>query len=102
MPRFVYVWTFRVKEGAVPEFVRRYGAEGDWVRLFRSATGYVDTQLLASREDPRVFATIDRWESAEAHAAFRAENREALEALDRACAELTEDETKLGNFEETP
>jgi heme-degrading monooxygenase HmoA len=101
MPRFVYVWTYRVKEGAVQEFVRRYGAEGDWVRLFRRAPGYVDTALLASREDPRVFATVDRWESAEAHAAFREEHREAFEALDRACEELTEEETKIGDFEET-
>ena len=97
-PAYTYVWEFRVDTDRVDEFVRAYGPEGDWVRLFRRAAGYVGTELLRDLEDPNRFVTIDSWESEEAWAAFLKTFARDFEELDARCEELTSREAPLGRF----
>ena len=91
------IWRFRVPEGAVADFERAYGPEGDWALLFAQAPGYIGTELLRL-DDEAVYLTIDRWRS---EADYRSA-KQALEAeyaaLDRRCEAYTSEETWLGLY----
>ena len=95
---YVYVWKYRVKSGSREAFEKAYGPEGDWVRLFRRADGYLRTELLQSQSDPLEYMTVDNWESKAANDAFSTRFAHAFEQLDKACEELTESETFVGDF----
>jgi heme-degrading monooxygenase HmoA len=100
MARYTYLWEFLVDPEHAAEFAHQYGPAGAWVDLFRRAPGYLETLLLRDRADPQRFVTIDRWASAQAHAAFRASFAREYAALDARCAHLTLRESPLGDFEE--
>ena len=95
---FVYMWAYRVPFQRVDEFRRLYGPEGDWVRLFRQAPGYVNTLLYRDRSDRDRYVTIDRWESEEAFTKFRAKFADEFEQLDLEGEGLTLEQTPLGEF----
>ena len=95
---FVYVWAYRVLPGKVVEFTRLYGPDGAWVRLFRQGRGYLGTHLYEDRNYSDRYITIDRWESKNAFAEFRAAFAEEFERLDREGGELTLEETALGEL----
>lgn len=99
MPRFAYVWEYRVRRGRRAEFEAAYGPQGDWVRLFRGAPGYERTDLLRDAADGERYLTVDHWRSRADFDAFRARRGAEFEALDARCAELTESERELGDFE---
>ena len=67
---YVCLWEFRVKGERVGEFERAYGPEGDWVRLFRRADGYLGTELLRDAGEPGRFITVDRWRSRKDYESF--------------------------------
>lgn len=102
MSGYLYVWEFRARPGARERFEAAYGPEGEWVRLFRQAAGYLGSELLHDADEPGRYLTIDRWESRAACDAFRERFATAFEALDARCEALTERETKLGDFEPVP
>jgi heme-degrading monooxygenase HmoA len=95
------VWAFDVKPEQVKAFERVYGPEGDWVRLFRRAPGYVGTEMRRETERMTRYLTIDRWESRAAYAQFKETLRHEYQALDARCAMLTYSERKVGDFETT-
>jgi heme-degrading monooxygenase HmoA len=98
---YVRVWQFRVPAEKADEFRATYGPDGDWTQLFRRETGFLGTELLHSATHPNIFLTIDRWDSAEAWAAFlRAWGDEYL-ALDHRCKSLIVSEGEIGNFQVT-
>lgn len=97
---YVYLWRFLVRPGSEAAFEAAYGPDGEWVRLFRQADGYLDTQLLRDESTPRTYVTIDRWASRKAWEAFREERAVEWEAIDQRCRALTEREEKIGRFEE--
>jgi len=95
----VVVWRFRVPAERRAEFERVYGPEGDWAALFRSAEGYVGTNLLRSLDDHGAYLTIDRWRSRDAYERFLQDFAAPYEALDRELEGLAVEETRLGAFE---
>jgi hypothetical protein len=95
---YMYLWEYRVRAECVPAFLRAYGAEGDWVRLFRQAPGYLRTELHRDLGDPARFVTIDYWESREALETFHGLVSVEWERLDARCAEWTLYERELGRF----
>jgi heme-degrading monooxygenase HmoA len=95
----MYAWEFEVAPEHQAAFVRAYGPDGDWVRLFRRAPGYVRTELLRDLARPARFVTLDHWESPEAFAAFRARYAAEFEAIDARCQALTLSEREIGRFE---
>lgn len=97
---YVYIWRFVVRPGSEAAFEAAYGPDGEWVRLFREADGYLGTQLLRDQADPRTYLTIDRWTSRVAWEAFRAARAADWDAIDRRGEDLTEREEELGRFEE--
>jgi heme-degrading monooxygenase HmoA len=96
---YAYLWEFLIRPDQQAEFERHYGPQGTWVALFRLAPGYLGTELLHDRSQPLRYVTIDRWGSADAYRAFRAQRSREYEELDRLCAGLTTHEASLGEFE---
>jgi heme-degrading monooxygenase HmoA len=101
MTRYTYVWEFRIKSESRPAFERAYGPKGAWAALFKHSPGYIETLLLKDSKDPTRYLTVDRWYSAEAHAAFHREFARQYAALDQQCAGFTLHEQLLGEFDET-
>jgi len=96
---FQIVWEFVVRAERISDFERSYAAAGDWAALFHRSAGFLGTALLRDLDHPRRYLTIDRWDAA-SHATMRAQFAEEYQALDRACAGLTESERQVGIFEE--
>ena len=94
----VTIWEFTVRPGAEAAFEELYGPAGAWVALFRTAPGHLGTELLRPQDDSRRYLTLDRWESAEAYAAFRRDRAAEYRALDAAGDALTEAERLVGAF----
>ena len=84
----------------VAVFEEAYGPEGDWVRLFRTADGFLGTTLLKDDGEPAAYLTLDRWVSAQAYEAFRRVRHEEFTTLDRRCEALTAFEQEIGSYEE--
>lgn len=96
---YVYLWEFTVAPEHVGAFERAYGRDGEWVRLFRRAHGYLRTELHRDRVNPLRYLTIDYWESEAAYEAFRTQFATEFAALDKNCAEWTTSEREIGRFE---
>jgi heme-degrading monooxygenase HmoA len=86
------VWSYDVTPEHAAVFERTYGPEGDWVRLFRTARGYLGTELFRSLATPGRYVTVDDWESLAAYDIFRARSRAAYAELDARCDALTQTE----------
>ena len=96
---YMYIWEYVVTPNRIPDFQRVYGSDGDWVRLFRSAPGYLRTELYHDCRNTNRFLTIDHWESPSSWESFRSRCATEFEQLDARCAELTQQETEIGRFE---
>jgi enamine deaminase RidA (YjgF/YER057c/UK114 family) len=92
------VWRFIAKQGKEREFERIYGPNGDWAVLFHKAVGYGGTELHKSREIPRSYLVIDRWQSRDAFKQFKDRFNNEYRTLDVRCEELTEKEEHVGDF----
>ena len=97
---FLALWEFEVKPGCEELFQSVYGADGEWVRLFRSDPSFIETRLLKDPAAENKFVTLDFWESREAYESFKELNHAAYVAIDKRCESLTESERCFGNFEE--
>ena len=101
-PMFVIVWRFRARPDKLETFARAYGADGDWVELFRRADGFVATELLRDSTTSGGFMTIDRWRSRADYDRFRERFQAAYADLDARMESLTTDEHRVGQFETEP
>lgn len=99
---FVRIWQFRVSTDKADEFRAVYSSDGEWARLFQRETAFLGTELLQSTTHPNIFLTIDRWDSAEAWAAFLRAWGDEYAALDRRCQEWTFAEGEIGTFGAVP
>ena len=95
---FVVIWQFEIAPDKIAEFEAAYGSEGSWAKLFRTSKDYLGTELLRDAYIPGSYVTIDRWKSEDAFRAFRREHDQAYEVLDRACDDLTSQETRIGAY----
>lgn len=95
---FVRVWEFLVRPGKANEFLVAYGPSGTWAKLFERVAGYLGTELLHSTTHPNLYLTVDRWESAEAWAAFLRAWGDDYAELDRSCKLLSVVEREIGTF----
>lgn len=94
---FVVIWEYEARDGSEAAFEALYGAAGAWVKLFGEHAGYLDTQLLLG-EQPRHYLTIDRWDSAQAYAAFLDVAKEGYAQVDRLGDALTRSERCIGRY----
>ena len=56
---FLLIWEFSVRSGSERQFEEVYGPDGAWMRLFRTAKGYLRTELHRDSNDPRRYLTFD-------------------------------------------
>ena len=98
---FLTLWEFEVKPGCEESFEKAYGPEGAWVQLFRRDPHYRTTHLLRDPSRPRVYFTLDFWDSETAHLHFKVAHHQAYAALDRSTKGLTLQERHLGFFLQT-
>ena len=90
------VWTYEVADDHREEFERRYGADGDWARLFSRSPGFTGTELFGSISRPGRYLTIDRFDDEASWQQFRRENDEAYSRLDTETEALSVHEWDLG------
>jgi heme-degrading monooxygenase HmoA len=95
---FVALWEYEVKPGCEESFQSAYGTHGDWVRLFQRDPHYCETRLLKDLSRPHFYFTLDYWDSENSFDHFKAANREAYAAIDRATESLTLFERRLTTF----
>ena len=96
---FMYMWEYHVKPEAVQEFEQIYGANGEWVQLFKKADGYIGTELHRSHGNNLRYISIDYWASQEARDRFRQNFTREFDHLDKQCEALTMREILIGNFD---
>jgi heme-degrading monooxygenase HmoA len=95
---YVVLWEFRVPAAVTADFVRRYGPNGAWAALFRTAAGFLGTELLHDETDPPRYLTVDRWKSRSEYDLFRQAHAARYRQLDEEGSRLTEHERPLGAF----
>jgi heme-degrading monooxygenase HmoA len=95
---FAVIWEYEVRAGCEAAFVALYGADGDWVALFREHDGYLGTELLRDADDPARFATIDRWSSPEAYERFLTGAKSRYAQIDAIGDALTSAERRIGVY----
>ena len=91
------LWRFRPKDDSVEPFEEAYGPGGAWARLFRTADGFLGTELLRSADGS--YVTIDRWRTEAALERFLERCTREYDLLESACEALTSEETPIGRFE---
>jgi heme-degrading monooxygenase HmoA len=72
---YVVLWEYQVKAEKQSEFETTYSANGAWVDLFKTGTGYLGTELLHNENEPLRYLTIDRWDSTESYEAFQSSGK---------------------------
>jgi quinol monooxygenase YgiN len=92
------VWQYTINPEHRDSFLSYYNAAGEWVKIFRQAKGYIDTELLESTLSNESFMTIDRWTSEAAYDEFLKEHAVQYGELDRLCAECTIQEKFVGKY----
>ena len=95
---FVIAWAFQVPAEHQREFEGAYGSNGDWVRLFRTADGYIGTELHRDPENCDTYITLDFWRSRELYESFKQQASAVYRQIDAKCERLTEGERLLGEF----
>ena len=96
---FVYIWEYIVREEYLAEFQKIYGPEGDWVRLFKNAKGYIGTDLHQDISNSTRFISVDCWNTREDRDYFRKEYSREFELLDKHCERFTQSENLIGEFD---
>ena len=95
---FAYSWEYSVHADRITDFKAAYGPEGDWVKLFNQAIGYLRTELLEDLDKPGRFVSTDFWDSRQDWENMKLLNTAEYARIDQACERLTEHELFLGFF----
>jgi heme-degrading monooxygenase HmoA len=95
---YLVLWEFQVRAGMEKRFVKGYGPDGDWARLFAQDKSYIGTELIHNLKGGRTYVTLDFWTSQEAYNEFRKQQLAKYKTLDQKCEDLTESEREIGRF----
>ena len=94
---FVVIWEYAVRPGSESAFEALYGPQGAWVALFRGYSGYLDTELMRSRETG-AYLTLDRWRSEADYDAFQQSAAPRYAEIDALGDALTLEERRVGRY----
>ena len=97
--QYAIVWQFEVRPAFQAQFEKVYGPQGVWADFFRSASGYLGTELLRDETNPCRYVTIDLWRSRQHYDAFRQQHADEYHRSDERCEQMTEGEQSLGTYE---
>ena len=93
------VWRFTAKPDRIADFERHYNGEGSWAQLFRRSAGFRGTTLLRDSSVPNRYLLWDSWDSLASFERFKHDHGADYSALDKQCEALTEEEIRIGVFE---
>lgn len=96
---YTIIWEFHVKPEHEKEFVKLYGKNGAWVKLFEKDDDYFESDLIKDVHSEGRYLTIDYWIHKKAYEHFRSENNELYQELDMKGASFTLKEKQIGEFE---
>jgi len=96
---FLVLWEYEVKSGSEKQFEEVYGPAGDWARLFRPDSQYLDTRLLHDPFRSNVYLTLDFWTSRNSYEKFMSAHKAEYQAIDALGESLTASERRLGAYE---
>jgi heme-degrading monooxygenase HmoA len=95
---FVVIWEFRVRPGMKQRFLRAYGPDGEWAKLFSRDKHYLGTELVQRAGAPRTYLTLDFWTSSQAYRSFRKFHAKEYKKMDSNLEILMESERKVGAY----
>jgi len=95
---FQSIWEYEVQEDYQGDFIRAYGSNGLWVKLFSKCHGFIKTDLIQDVDHPNRFVTIDFWQSSSAFSAMKKVIGRQYEELDSNCEAYTVSENHIGFF----
>lgn len=98
MKIFTVIWSFEIKKGCENEIERLYGSEGSWVKLFKTNTNYIKTELHRDIDNPAHYITIDYWKSKDAYYNFKEKVKAEFKKIDQLGEKFTIAEDYIGNF----
>lgn len=93
----VRLWRFVVPVEKEAQFLKAYGTQGDWARLFSEARGFLRVELW--RGEDGSFLTADHWQSGDDFEQFQANLGPRYHALDAELEGLASTETFIGAFD---
>jgi hypothetical protein len=93
------VWAYEVRQDFIGQFEKAYGPDGDWAKLFKKCSGYIESVLLQDLDIPNRFIVIDCWQSESAYSSMREIIAPEYEYLDKRCKPYSDSESHLGVFE---
>jgi heme-degrading monooxygenase HmoA len=91
------LWRFEVPLESEHRFLAAYRSDGDWAKLFATASGYIRTELW--RADDGRYLTADYWKSLDEFERFQSSHGEAYRRLDAELEGIAGVETFLGAFD---
>jgi heme-degrading monooxygenase HmoA len=96
---FLILWEYEVKSGSEKQFEEVYGPAGDWARLFRTDSQYLETRLLRDPFRSNVYLTLDFWASRDSYEQFLATHKAEYQSIDALGESLTTNERRVGAYE---
>jgi len=99
MTAYVYMWQYEVKKEFIEKFKNNYGPIGKWNEFFNKSDCFLKTELLVDEQNEGKFITIDYWLSKETYLEFITKNKTDYDIIDKQCAEYTQTETKIGEYD---
>ncbi|MDV3257939.1 MAG: antibiotic biosynthesis monooxygenase [Sphingomonas sp.] len=91
------LWRFDVAAADEQRFLKTYGSDGAWARLFATAPGFIRTELWQSSDGS--YLTADHWSSRADFDRFQSGHGEEYRRLDRELEGVAGVETFVGAFD---
>ena len=95
---FQTIWEYDVFSEHVLNFKQAYCSDGDWVKLFQKADGFIETVLIEDINNKTKFITIDKWNSSESYNTFKANFKSEYTKMDTVFESFTKSENHIGSF----
>jgi len=88
------IWEFHVKEGCERQFMAMN--RRTWPDFFMTSPRYRSTDIAKNLDNPRVYVTVDKWDSQEDFEQFNKANRDKYLALEEDHKSLYESARHVG------
>ena len=96
---FQTIWEYEVRVAYLSQFLKAYGPNGDWVKLFQRCSGFLYSELSRGVDNPHIFLSIDYWQSYSSFSAMKQIIAVEYKILDELCEAYTLSEKHIGLFE---
>ena len=96
--KFAYLWQYTIDPQYKAEFLAAYRPGGDWAKLFRRDSEYIETKLFQDFDRSDHYITVDYWTSKSARDSFREKFAVEFREIDERCENYTLTEALIGDY----